>query len=241
MIRDLIPDRDSVDDTVRSVTGGRVGISDDFTSTDDSVGQVRSPTPSRTSSSNDRDEDDSPGVRDRADSFLRRATGDRVGVSDNFRSIEDSTGRDVSISDDFTSVSDGTRSSIDDRVGASRFLETDQGRELRRDVEQSEGRLESFDAHVRLGSSFMLNHPDASFQEATRGGLSRVTGAEDDEELARQFQSVDEGITRGIDDAVEDTALDNRATDAVRWTGDTLIGEGVRTFTSAASIVICWI
>lgn len=156
-------------------------------------------------------------LRDAADSGLRTATGDRVGVSDDFTSTEDATGSDVSLSSDFTST--------DDSGGVLNVL--------------SSG-YSAADSATRSMSDTVLDNERFSIQDTARTGLAQAPMSAayslregeatwlDDDEVAEGFRQLDDEITETVEGAVEGTALDNTGTDALRWAGDNIVLEGAR-------------
>ncbi|MBZ6496021.1 hypothetical protein [Natrinema longum] len=143
-------------------------------------------------------------IRDSADDALRDATDGNVGISDDFTSTEDSGGiRNVATT----------------------------------------GAVEGFsatDSAVKTGSEAVLDNDRFSVQDTVRTGLAQAPMSAaasikqgeptwvNDDQVAEGFQQVDQSITNTIDSAVEGTPADNPATDAVRWAGDTLVGDALR-------------
>lgn len=238
-------DDEEEDEAIKEVTSRDGGSS--WSTTFDSGGSGGSSTVNFTKSDDGGDDgsDDDGGGGGALDKIMRKAEETQESVeqtvddtADDVRQTVEDAGAEAS-----ETVDDAAESATQgflERSGIAGFHRSEQGRELRESFEESgeeggvRGRLSQFDTATRAGLDFVLDNPEASGQDTVRGGLSAATGMSD-EELAQAAQDVDEGVTESIDEAVEGTAADNKATDAVRWVGDAVIGDVVRAGVTAST------
>lgn len=128
----------------------------------------------------------------------------------------------------YEETAEDPRQALADATGITKYMESERGQQRQRELEKADSVWEGFDVAVATGTDFAWDNPNYSIQQRWRDRFSEWTGADSDEELAEQAQAVDEGITERIDETVEGTPLDNRATDTARGLGDTIVGEGIR-------------
>ncbi len=127
-----------------------------------------------------------------------------------------------------------------DVSGVTEYRQSDAFEEGQDRLANSEGVLGEIEARTRTGMDFFLDNPNASVQEGVQdtvtGGISLATGDDySDEDLSSDVQGAVGGASETIDEAVDGTALDNPATDAVAWTGQALFADPVAAAATGAT------
>ena len=196
--------QETADEELREATGGRIGVSQDFTSTEDSGGvdnvaneatdEVQNKVDNFKESTREKFDD----VQETADEKLREATGGRIGVSDDFTSREDSGG--------IRNVADKATEPVQEKGREFRQKREEEGEQFGDvdltlglggegdDIEQAAERFQSGVRNRAADAGNYLMDPDNSGRSLGEFVLTE-TG---NEELGQQYDSALRDFGRGV-------------------------------------------
>jgi hypothetical protein len=144
--------------------------------------------------------------------------------------IEDTAGQAAGQAADFAA----------DVTGAEEYAESDQAAELRSEMQDAQeqgglmGAASAFDTAARAGFDYVLDNPEASVQDSTRGAIETVTGVES-EDQGEAAADLGEDVNEAYTDAKEGTPLDNPVTDAVESVGEVFVADPAKAGLTAAT------